>query len=87
MPRPERSERGGRGGKLKKRRKKACRFCVDRTAWVIDYKNVPMLREFIDERARIKKARQTGTCRKHQRKLSWAIKRSREIALLPYTLD
>jgi small subunit ribosomal protein S18 len=60
---------------------------VDRGTWVIDYKNVPMLREYLDERARIRKARQTGTCRKHQRKLSTAIKRAREIALLPYTLD
>ena len=71
----------------RKRRKKPCRYCVDRRTWIIDYKNVPVLREFLDERARIRKARQTGTCRKHQRKLSGAIKRAREIALLPYTLD
>jgi small subunit ribosomal protein S18 len=46
-----------------------------------------MLRHFLDERFRIKKARQTGTCRKHQRKLTRAIKRAREMALLRYTAD
>jgi len=74
-------------GRFRKRRRKPCRFCIDRQGAVIDYKNVRLLQEFLDDRGRIRKARQTGTCRKHQRKLSRAIKRAREVALLPYTLD
>jgi small subunit ribosomal protein S18 len=48
---------------------------------------VDTLRRFLDERSRIQKARKTGACRKHQRKLGRAIKRAREVALLPYTED
>jgi len=46
-----------------------------------------LLASFIDERGRIKKARQTGTCRRHQSRMAQAIKRAREMALLPYTTD
>lgn len=60
-------------------------FCVERTMRVIDYKNVRMLEQFMDDRKRIRKARQTGTCRRHQNRLAGAIKRAREIALVPYT--
>jgi len=45
------------------------------------------MRSFIDDRGRIRKARQTGSCRKHQSRVAQAVKRSREIALLPYALD
>jgi len=82
--------RGGGRGRLRgarRKRKRACAFCVDRRAHIIDYKNVRMLRDYLDERARIKKARQTGTCRKHQRKVARAIKRAREVALVQYTID
>lgn len=75
--------RGDRGG-MRRRKKKVCLFCVEPQARVIDYKNVRMLEQFIDDRKRIRKARQTGTCRRHQNRLAGAIKRSREIALLPY---
>jgi len=67
----------------RKKRKKHCLFCIDRSR-VPDYKNVDILREYLDERGRIRKARQTGTCRKHQNQLTRAIKRAREMALLPY---
>lgn len=72
-----------RGG----RRKKVCRFCARREASAIDYKNLQLLRNYLDDRGRIKKARQTGACRRHQSQVAQAIKRSREIALLPYTMD
>jgi small subunit ribosomal protein S18 len=78
--RGDRSERGG----MRRRKKKVCIFCVEGRSRVIDYKNVRLLEQFIDDRKRIRKARQTGTCRRHQNRLAGAIKRSREIALLPF---
>ncbi len=69
-----------------RRKKKVCRFCVDRGPNKIDYKNVHLLRNYIDDNGRIKKARQTGTCRRHQSRVAMAIKRSREMALLPYVV-
>ena len=65
------------------RRKKVCVFCTETTA-VIDYKDVPRLRKFISERAKILPRRVTGTCAKHQRELTTAIKRARQMALLPF---
>ncbi|MFZ8843388.1 MULTISPECIES: 30S ribosomal protein S18 [Thermoflexus] len=62
-----------------------CYFCVERVA--IDYKNVDLLRRFVNDRARIKPRRQTGTCAKHQRRLSVAIKRARHLGLLPFTAE
>ncbi len=62
-----------------------CYFCVERVT--IDYKNVDLLRRFINDRARIKPRRQTGTCAKHQRRLSVAIKRARHLGLLPFTAE
>ena len=73
-----------RGGGRKKR--KVCQFCADK-AVAIDYKDVPRLRKFISERAKILPRRITGTCAKHQRQLTIAIKRARQIALLPYISD
>jgi small subunit ribosomal protein S18 len=64
-------------------RRKICRFCVDKTM-DIDYKNSKTLRMFITERGKIIPRRITGTCAKHQRKLTLAIKQARQIALLPY---
>jgi small subunit ribosomal protein S18 len=61
-----------------------CQFCVDKTAY-IDYKDVNKLRRYLSERARIEPRRTTGTCARHQRRLSVAIKRARILALLPYT--
>ena len=80
--RNDRSERGSRPRK----RKKVCVFCADKI-YDIDYKDVPRLRRFISERAKILPRRMTGTCAKHQRQLSAAIKRSRAIALMPYAAD
>jgi small subunit ribosomal protein S18 len=69
-------------------RRKVCRFCADTTI-AIDYKDVRTLKYFISERGKIIPRRITGTCSKHQRSLTTAIKRARTIALLPYigTLD
>ena len=76
-----RPERRGRKG-----RKKVCSFCVDRVG-TIDYKDVARLRRFLSERAKILPRRVTGTCARHQRELSVAIKRARHIALLPFISD
>ena len=68
------------------RRKKVCQFCADKTE-TIDYKDVDKLRKYVTERGKILPRRISGTCAKHQRELTVAIKRARNIALLPYTLD
>lgn len=67
-------------------RKKVCAFCVDK-AEVIDYKDVAKLRRYLSERAKIVPRRVTGTCARHQRELTVAIKRARQLALLPYVND
>jgi len=64
-------------------RRKVCRFCAD-TSLVIDYKDSKSLRYFITERGKIIPRRISGTCAKHQRALTLAIKRARTIALLPF---
>ncbi len=64
-------------------RRKVCRFCAD-TSLKIDYKDSNTLKYFITERGKIIPRRISGTCAKHQRELSQAIKRARTIALLPY---
>ena len=68
-------------------RKKVYNFCVDKTLENIDYKDAGKLRRFISERAKILPRRVTGTCARHQRELTTAIKRARYLALLPYTSD
>ncbi len=77
-----RGRRGGGG-----RKKKVCRFCVAPEENILDWKNVPLLKRYLDDEASIRKARQTGTCRKHQSQLATAIKVSREMGLLPYVND
>lgn len=74
----------GRGGR--KGRKKVCSFCADRI-YDIDYKDVPRLRRYLSERAKIIPRRVTGTCAHHQRQLTIAIKRSRHVALLPFVSE
>ena len=81
----ERSERSERPAH-RKARKKVCHFCVDRVE-EIDYKDVARLRKFVSERAKILPRRATGTCARHQREMTTAIKRSRQIALLPFVND
>ena len=72
-----------RGGKA---RKKVCGFCVDKVE-NIDYKDIARLRRYMSERGKILPRRVTGTCARHQRELTVAIKRARHLALLPYTAD
>ena len=67
-------------------RKKVCSFCVDKVEQ-IDYKDVAKLRRYITERGRILPRRISGNCAKHQRQVTVAIKRARNIALLPFTAE
>ena len=69
-----------------RKRKKVCQFCVDKVEQ-IDYKDSAKLRRFISERSKILPRRTTGTCAYHQRMLTEAIKRSRQVALLPYVTE
>ena len=70
----------------RKARKKVCGFCVDKVE-NIDYKDIARLRRYMSERGKIHPRRVTGTCARHQRELTVAIKRARHLALLPYTAD
>lgn len=67
-----------------KKRRKVCEFC-ERKVENIDYKDVITLKKFVSERGKILPRRATGTCAKHQRKVTEAIKRARNVALLPYS--
>ena len=83
--RPDRGP-GGRdsgGGRKFFRRKKVCRFCVEKID-DINYKDVRLLQQFVAERGKIVPRRLTGVCTPHQRRLTAAIKRARNIALLPF---
>lgn len=64
-------------------RRKSCFFCKDKVDEV-DYKNAAQLRRYISEKGKIRNRRVTGACRRHQRQVAVAVKRAREIALLPY---
>ena len=78
--RPERPMRGRKG------HRKVCQFCVDKMEY-IDYKDVARLRRYMSESAKILPRRVTGTCARHQRDLTTAIKRARQIALVPFVTD
>lgn len=65
-------------------RRKVCKFCADK-AVAIDYKDVKLLRNFVTERGKIIPKRIYGTCARHQRQLTEAVKRARHLALLPYS--
>jgi small subunit ribosomal protein S18 len=67
-------------------RRKSCHFCKDKVQ-EIDYKNVNQLRRYVSERGKIRSRRITGACRRHQRQVAVAVKRAREMALLPYVAD
>ncbi|MCD1147330.1 30S ribosomal protein S18 [Peptoniphilus sp. KCTC 25270] len=67
-------------------RKKVCAFCADKSK-EIDYKDAQTLKKYISDRGKILPRRVTGTCAKHQRKVTTAVKRARQIALLPYSAD
>ncbi len=64
-------------------RRKPCPYCREKIAQV-DYKDVTMLRRFVSERGKIRSRRITGACRRHQSQIAQAVKRARELALLPY---
>jgi small subunit ribosomal protein S18 len=77
--------RGRRGGGRYVPRRKVCMFCVDRID-VVDYKDIARLRRHISERGKIEPRRKIGTCARHQRSLTVAIKRARHVALLPFVV-
>ena len=70
----------------KRPKKKVCQFCADKVQ-EIDYKDIAKLRKYVSERAKILPRRISGTCAKHQRQLTVAIKRARQIALLPFVAE
>ncbi|AWZ49736.1 30S ribosomal protein S18 [Hathewaya limosa] len=72
------------GARRKKR--KVCAFCVDKAQY-IDYKDINVLKKYITERGKILPRRISGNCAKHQRMLTLAIKKSRNVALLPFTIE
>lgn len=74
------------GAKMRRAKKKVCGFCIDK-AESIDYKDINKLRKYITERGKILPRRISGNCAKHQRELTLAIKRARNIALLPFTTE
>jgi len=80
------NQRNFRGGSQRRyfSRPKFCQFCSDKEQ-IIDYKKVDLLKRFITDDGKIRPRRQTGTCAKHQREVAGAIKRARQIALLPFT--
>ncbi len=82
--RPGGGRPGGAGGRGRFMRKRVCRFCKNEGV-KIDYKDAKALRPYLTERGRIMPSRITGTCAKHQRAISTAIKRARNIAIIPYT--
>ncbi len=79
-----REERGG-GYRRRTGRRKVCRFCADKESR-IDYKDARGLSNYLTERGKIIPSRITGTCSRHKRQLTTAIKRARTVALLPYTV-
>ncbi|MBI4850405.1 MAG: 30S ribosomal protein S18 [Acidobacteria bacterium] len=80
----QRVDKGKGGGKKYSRKRKVCHFCSDRIDY-IDYKDEKLLRSYIPERGKILPRRISGVCAIHQRKLMEAVKRARNIAILPYT--
>ncbi len=81
-------DRGDREPRSRNRkgRKKVCAFCVDKIH-DIDYKDVPRLRRYLSDRGKIVPRRVTGTCARHQRQLTIAIKRARHLAFLPFVTE
>jgi len=81
-PTRRRDRKSGVGGT----RRKSCPYCRDKIDQV-DYKDLGMLRKFVSDRGKIRSRRITGACRRHQNQLARAVKRARELALLPYVGD
>ncbi len=82
---PRRPRRGAPKDRFAPRRK-VCQFCVDKIKEV-DYKDFQRLRRYLSDRGKIEPRRKTGTCARHQRSMTVAIKRARFLALLPYVAD
>jgi len=86
---PKTDKRNERQGGTRKRpqtgpiKRKSCYFCKDKVE-EIDYKNIAQLRRYVSEKGKIRNRRITGACRRHQRQVAVAVKRAREMALLPY---
>ena len=80
---PEKTERPV---KARRSKKKVCMFCVDKFE-SIDYKDTAKLRRYVSERGKIIPRRISGNCAKHQRQLTTAVKRARQIALLPFVAE
>ena len=74
------------GVKMRRSKRKVCAFCSDKAEF-IDYKDIAKLRKYVTERGKILPRRISGTCAKHQRELTSAVKRARNIALLPFTTE
>ena len=72
-------------GRRRMGRKRVCRYCADK-AMIIDYKDPQALKYFISERGKVVPRRISGNCARHQRKVTLAIERARQIALLPFTV-
>ncbi len=81
-PTRRRDRKGGPGSG----RRKSCPYCRDKVEFV-DYKDIATLRKFVSERGKIRSRRITGACRRHQNQIATAVKRARELALLPYVSD
>jgi small subunit ribosomal protein S18 len=81
-PTRRREKRAGGGSG----RRKPCAFCRDKVDFV-DYKDIATLRKFISDRGKIRSRRITGACRRHQNQIATAVKRARELALLPYVAE
>ena len=81
-PTRRRDKKGGPGSG----RRKSCQYCKDKVA-EIDYKNINQLRRYISEKGKIRSRRITGACRRHQVQVATAVKRAREMALLPYVAE
>ena len=72
--------------RIRKPKRKVCAYCADKNL-VIDYKQVDKLKKYVSEKGKILPRRVTGLCAKHQRDLTIAVKRARQIAVLPYTAE
>jgi len=83
---PQQQQRRRPGGQVGPPRRRNCFFCKEKIA-EIDYKNINQLRRYISERGKIRSRRITGACRRHQVQVAQAVKRAREMALLPYVAE
>lgn len=86
MPDSRGRSQGRKEWRGRRPKRKNCMFCSEKTS-VIDYKDLGRLRRFVTERGKILPRRVSGNCARHQRVLATAVKRARELALLPYTSE